>query len=67
MGRLGFKEKDLPELVQVLTQHPDLRVVSIMSHLAAADLPSEDAFTTQQVALFQKMAVTTMIGVVRTV
>jgi alanine racemase len=55
MGRLGFTEPDLPGLIKVLAQHPDMQVVSVMSHLAAADLPSEDAFSQQQVRRFLAM------------
>ncbi|MEM7657181.1 MAG: bifunctional UDP-N-acetylmuramoyl-tripeptide:D-alanyl-D-alanine ligase/alanine racemase [Bacteroidota bacterium] len=55
MGRLGFKEEDLPQLVELFLQQPDLQVVSVLSHLAAADLPEEDAFSQQQIQRFQAM------------
>lgn len=48
MGRLGFSEGDMPALIQLLSQYPDAQVISVMSHLAAADMPEEDDFTHQQ-------------------
>jgi len=55
MGRLGFREGDLPKLIELLSHYPDLQVISVMTHLAAADMPSEDDFSHQQVARFQQM------------
>lgn len=55
MGRLGFVEKDIPALVEFLSQYPDAQVISVMSHLAAADVPTEDAFSQQQVQRFLGM------------
>ncbi len=55
MGRLGFRKEDLNELGSILHDHPDLRMMSVLSHLAAADVPEEDAFSHQQAALFQEM------------
>ncbi|MEM7367802.1 MAG: bifunctional UDP-N-acetylmuramoyl-tripeptide:D-alanyl-D-alanine ligase/alanine racemase [Bacteroidota bacterium] len=55
MGRLGFVETDLDQLGEFLTQHPDIQVVSVMSHLAAADEASEDLFSHHQVQRFEQM------------
>ncbi len=55
MGRLGFREGDMNQLIETLAQYPDLQVVSVMTHLAAADMPSEDEYSRQQVARFQQM------------
>ena len=55
MGRLGFIEDDLPKLIHIFSLHPDVEIVSVLSHLAAADDPSEDAFTFAQVERFQQM------------
>ena len=55
MGRLGFAEEDISDLVSFLRQYPDIKVVSVLSHLAAADEPSEDEFSFQQIARFNKM------------
>lgn len=56
MGRLGFHEEDLPELMSVISKYPDLRVISAMSHLAAADDLSESAFSLDQIARLNAMA-----------
>lgn len=55
MGRLGFSEKDLPHLAQLLLQYPDIQVVSVFTHLAAADDESADEFTLQQLQKFDEM------------
>jgi alanine racemase/UDP-N-acetylmuramoyl-tripeptide--D-alanyl-D-alanine ligase len=55
MGRLGFSEPELPALCEMLLQHPDVQVVSVMSHLAAADEPDMDDFTHQQAERFLRM------------
>lgn len=54
MNRLGFVEADFPALIDLLTQHPELEVSTLFSHLAAADLPGEKQFTAKQVAHFKK-------------
>lgn len=56
MHRLGFMEKDLPELLSYLKKHPEIRVQSIYSHLAASDEKKWDKFTLGQIELFDKMA-----------
>jgi alanine racemase len=57
MRRLGFDENDLPALLDQLAAHrAQLPVASIMTHLAAADDPSHDDFTQQQLSTFQRMA-----------
>lgn len=55
MGRLGFVEEDLPGLVELFSLYPDLEIVSVLSHLAVADDPSEDAFSQEQIDRFQQM------------
>lgn len=52
MGRLGFGQHDIKPLIDFLGLHPDLEVMSVMTHLAAADEPDEDQFTHQQVRDF---------------
>jgi alanine racemase len=56
MHRLGFDETDLPRLVSFIQQHPQLKIRSIFSHLAAAEDPNEDDFTHGQIALFDRMS-----------
>jgi alanine racemase len=52
MHRLGFALPELEELAAALQAHPQLRVASIFSHLAASEDPQMDGFTAQQAALF---------------
>ena len=56
MYRLGFEEQELSTLVQVLSTSPAIRVVGIMSHLAAASDQQHDGYTRHQFALFTKHA-----------
>lgn len=64
MHRLGFVEEELPLVLDLLTRSPELRVASILSHLAASEAPEHDAFTRQQLALFGRMAtaIDTVLG-----
>lgn len=52
MGRLGFLPAQRDEVIAFLKAHPQVRVVSILSHLAAADEPSLDAYTHEQARHF---------------
>lgn len=56
MHRLGFMTDELNELQDFLKTCNTVRVKSVYSHLAAADDPSCDDFTKEQIALFQKNA-----------
>lgn len=56
MHRLGFMEKELPELLEFLKKHKEIVVKSIYSHLAASDEKKWDKFTLGQIKLYQKMA-----------
>lgn len=53
MRRLGFDEKDIPELIMRLASNPALVVQSVFSHLAASENPEHYAFTMQQIASFE--------------
>ena len=55
MGRLGFVEEELPQLIQLLEQYPEVQVISVLSHLAAAEDPQADPFTREQLTSFQHM------------
>lgn len=55
MHRLGFKTEELPLLVEILKNYP-VKVVSIFSHLATADVPEERDYALFQIKLFQKNA-----------
>lgn len=56
MHRLGFMTDELNELQDFLKTCNTVRVKSVYSHLAAADDPSCDDFTKEQIALFRKNA-----------
>jgi Alr-MurF fusion protein len=56
MHRLGFEQEDLDELITTLKNHPDIKVISIFSHLAGADEREHDEFSRQQAQLFLKQA-----------
>ena len=56
MHRLGFTEKELPELLAALRDGGGLRVASILSHLVASEDPAQDGFTRTQIASFSHMA-----------
>lgn len=54
MKRLGFEMSDIPQLMNELTQMPQLWVVSILSHLAASENPKHRAFTEHQIEQFKE-------------
>jgi len=56
LGRLGFKQDELEELMKALKESRSVRPVSVFSHLASADDPSQDTFTFQQLNLFENIA-----------
>lgn len=54
MHRLGFEEKDIPELISILKSHPGLTIASVFTHLAGSDEAEHDAFSKEQVEVFMK-------------
>ena len=52
MRRLGFGDEEIPALIKFLREHPDVHVKSLLSHLADADSPKSDAFTSAQIHTF---------------
>ena len=58
MHRLGFVPDEIPALCERLKDCPEIRVRSVYSHLAAADEPSQDAYTREQIRLFREGAAT---------
>ncbi len=55
MHRLGFEEKDLDSLIDLLLLHKELKVASVFSHLSGSEEVELDKFTARQAALFIKM------------
>ena len=56
MHRLGFMSSELDELTSFLRSHREVKVMSLYSHLAAAEDPAEDAFSLAQIGLFRQNA-----------
>ncbi len=56
MHRLGFEQKDMPELVALLKNQNQVKVRSVFSHLVGADSPEFDDFTRGQMELFTACA-----------
>lgn len=55
MKRLGFEEEEINELIHILKTHPEVKVQSIFSHLAASDEKDHDAFTRLQIEKFTRI------------
>ncbi len=56
MHRLGFMEKELPQLLGFLKDTGRIYVKSVFTHLAAAEDPQHDAFTLEQIKLYEKLS-----------
>lgn len=56
MRRLGFEPDEVPQLAKVLADSLpwEVAVASVFSHLAVADEAKHNAFSKQQIALFEK-------------
>ncbi|KAA2219381.1 alanine racemase [Maribacter flavus] len=57
LNRLGFAEKDVESLLELLGNKDTLKIVSLFSHLAATEDPKEEAFTKKQIAKFEEISV----------
>jgi len=53
MRRLGFEEKDLLQLINLLKGAPSIRVATVFTHLAASDDPQHYDFTIRQLQQFE--------------
>lgn len=56
MGRLGFSEADMPDLIEGLRRYPMLKPELVFSHFACADMPEETEYTAAQHDRFSGMA-----------
>lgn len=54
MHRLGFLEKDLPEIIRIIKSQSNIRIASVFSHLATADCPDMNDYTEMQLHLFDR-------------
>lgn len=55
MHRLGFMEDDIDQLADQLNDYPQIKVISVFSHLAASESKDLDWFTTAQISNFERM------------
>jgi Alr-MurF fusion protein len=55
MHRLGFDPDEIPELCDQLKAMPNIMVMSVFSHLAAADDPTEAEYSNRQIQMFDSM------------
>lgn len=55
MHRLGIQPHELDECLELLRKGNEIRLVSVFSHLAASDMPSEDSFTEKQLKNYLEM------------
>lgn len=56
MHRLGFTEEDIDALLALLGKNPNIRVLSVYTHLAGADEAKHNDFTRLQVKRFEAMS-----------
>ncbi len=56
MHRLGFMEASMDALLAELKEDRSLKIASVFSHLASADVPGHDEFTQKQVTKFENAA-----------
>ncbi|MDE7411040.1 MAG: bifunctional UDP-N-acetylmuramoyl-tripeptide:D-alanyl-D-alanine ligase/alanine racemase [Paramuribaculum sp.] len=54
MHRLGFLEKDIPQVLETLRNQDVIKAESVFSHLAVADAPQMDDYTMEQFAIFDR-------------
>ena len=57
MHRLGFGEEDIPQLnYELACSSQSVRVASIFTHLCVADDATQDAFSKEQIATFERIS-----------
>jgi Alr-MurF fusion protein len=56
MHRLGFEEKDIHQLIEMLQDNPFVKVKSILSHMATSDSLEHKEFAISQIQLFDKLS-----------
>jgi alanine racemase len=56
MKRLGFDEAQIDKLINIIKFHPNIRIKSVFTHLAASDEKKHDEYTHQQIVSYKSMA-----------
>ena len=54
MHRMGFLEEELPELMEAISKQDNVRISSVFTHLATADMPDMDDYTQFQLDNFER-------------
>jgi alanine racemase len=54
MHRLGFSKEEVERLVEIWDRYPEMRIVSVFTHLVGSEDPGEDTFTKLQASAFQE-------------
>jgi Alr-MurF fusion protein len=54
MNRLGFSPGELQEVLTLLVGHQHIIVATVFSHLAASEDPAHDAFSHEQIQMFER-------------
>lgn len=55
MSRFGCRPEETLSLVELIQKNPNLKLEGVMTHFACAETPSQDAFTLNQVKIFDQM------------
>jgi len=55
MHRLGFIENEIDSLIEILSNHQEIKVVSVFSHLVGAGAKELLDFTTHQISLYNSI------------
>lgn len=55
MNRLGFESESIPDLMNLIHTHPEVRIKSVYSHLATAD-EINSSYVASQVAIFERVS-----------
>ena len=56
MHRLGFQENDIPNLIELIASCENIKVKSILSHMATSDSMEHNDFSFSQIHLFDKLS-----------
>lgn len=54
MNRMGVQLEEIPDFLNELRRHPNLKLEGVMTHLADADNERDDKFTNAQVEVFDR-------------
>lgn len=63
LNRLGFTDKDIPQILQEMNNCSSLKIKSVFSHLAASDDLSEKEYTQNQIKAFYSIKEKIALGI----